>query len=184
MKGVFDLFVKIPYLKGCRVELAEAGPACEGSGWDRPLGVDGGAMRDGRHAHNARLPTIGGGPWNVEKHAGLEVDAALVGRGLVPLSGQGIRDVLHCLEVRQATEVDVGLVVESAVGNFPKGGPEGPLLCRELDKQLVVVRPDLRFIRERFELSWDKDHIEAIPGIGTVEARQRERKERLLSLEA
>jgi hypothetical protein len=63
------------------------------------------------------------------------------GVGTIASPSDGVSDILDGLEVRQATEKDVALVVEvqAAVGDRAECSSKGQLLCRQVEFQDVVV---------------------------------------------
>jgi hypothetical protein len=103
------------------------------------LCVDRGAVWDGRHAYDAWSVCRASRSWHVQPHARFEVDVDRVGS--VASSSNGVGNILNGLEVRQATEKDVALVVEvqATVGDLANRSSKGQLLSRQVEFQDVVV---------------------------------------------
>src|SRR4029077_11207801 len=125
-----------------------------GDGEGGPLGLDGGAVRDGGHAHDGGALFGHGGGWDAQPDARLKMDVNGVG---------GIADVLDGLQVRNPVEEDVALH-HAAVRDRPEGRVERQRLLGEVDLEDVVVWTGGRvgqWRRADGKVLWPEDRVQA-----------------------
>jgi hypothetical protein len=96
----------------------------------------------------------------------------------ITLSRLSVRDVLDGLEVWEAPESNIGLIVEvqASIGNITNRLAKGQLLRGEIQLKHIVIWAYWWIVERRFVIAWARTEyeIEAITGVSTLKLSERE----------
>lgn len=98
----------------------------------------------------------------------------------VTISRLSVRDVLDGLEVWEASESDIRLIVEvqASIGDVTNCFTKGQLLCGKVELKHIVIWSHWRIVERCLVIigARTKDEIEAIASVSALELSEREQR--------